>query len=282
MISRWKLRQKARSAVRSGQHAFGIVESFHNGLVTVRIGNSKGARLTNLRLIGETVYPGQRVRIDYSSGNPPVVLSEMQMEEVVQEIPESSGSGIPETQEDNDISCHCNQDWWPLETQFNEGPGEWHLFKFGGNGWAIPTYTGWDVYPYPDPIHWEYDNAQFVDKSEYYTTHLTIPKAGKYLLTGQMNMYGIIHWAITFEYRFKCNGDIIVEKSFCTRQNDGPTNVNMYDVQTLESFMSGDIITLEYRWFCDPNNISEANRIWYNSGNWAFRQFVTLNYWPGT
>ena len=221
MTSNWKLRQKARAAVRSGLHGFGVVESFHNGLVTVRLGNSSGQRLTNLRLIGETVEPGQKVRLDYSSGNPPVVLSEMQMPEVVQEIPPSSGAGIPEVTVDDDVSCHVFQDWWPLETQFNEGPAEWHLFKFGGNGWAIPTYTGWDVYPYPDPIHWEYDNAKFVDKSQYYTTYLVIPDTGKYLLTAQMNLYGIINWAITFEYRFKCNGDIIVEKSFCTNQNDG-------------------------------------------------------------
>ena len=277
-----RLRKAGRDAVRKGIYTFGIVESIHNGLVTVRLGNIKGPRLTNLRLIGETVEEGQQVKVDYSAGTPPTVLSSLQSEVVELVIEESSGAAKISTVKDLDTSCHVFQDWWPLETQYNEEPRNWFVFKFGGNGWAIPGYTGWDVWPYPDPIHWEYDNAEFIDKIEYYVEQVSIPVTGKYLVTAQMNPYDTTRLSEAFEFRLKKNGTIFAEKSFCPAFNAVASNQNMYALHVLEEFDAGDVIAMEYYWTYDNAWESLADATWNNSGNWSDRQFLTLNLWPGT
>jgi hypothetical protein len=277
-----KLRKAGRDAIRKGIYTFGIVESIHNGLVTVRLGNSNGPRLSNLRLIGETVEEGQRVKVDYSSGTPPTVLSTLLAEVEELEIPTSTGSAKISTKRDEDTSCHVFQDWWPLETQFDEEARNWFVFKFGGNGWAIPGYTGWDVWPYPDPIHWEYDNAEFVDKNEYYTEQIDVPVTGKYIVTAQMNPYDTVRLSEMFEFRLKKNGTIFAEKSFCPAFNSLATNKNPYALHVMEELDAGDVITLEYYWTYDNSEERASDAIWYNSGNWSDRQFVTLNLWPGT
>jgi hypothetical protein len=280
--TRETIRKRGRAAVRNAIYSFGIVESLHNGLVTVRLGSISGPRLTNLRLIGEDVEEGQRVKVDYSAGTPPTVLSTLQAETTEIEIPESTGAAKISTKRDLDTSCHVFQDWWPLETQFDEGPRNWFVFKFGGNGWAIPAYTGWDVWPYPDPIHWEYDNADFVDKIEYYTEFLTVPSTGRYLVTAQMNPYDTVRLSEAFEFRLKKNGTIFAEKSFCPAFNRVGSNKNMYALHVLEPFDAGDIIAMEYYWTYDNSRESMEDATWNNSGNWSDRQFITLNLWPGT
>jgi hypothetical protein len=222
------------------------------------------------------------VKVDYSSGNPPVVLSALQAEVVERVIPPSSGAGKVSTKADYDTSCHVFQDWWPLETQFDEEPRDWYVFKFGGNGWAIPGYTGWDIWPYPDPIHWEYDNAEFINKDDYYTEEIRAPTTGKYLITAQMNPYDMVTHAETMEFRLKKNGTIFAEKCFGCGFNSIQTNRNMYALYVMEELDAGDLITMEYYWTYDNSQMSRADSTWNNSGNWSDRQFVTLNLWPGT
>lgn len=64
------LPQKIISTTRSGTYQYAKVESFSLGVATVRMGiNGKGARLTNLNVVGQ-VNVDDVVVIDYSAGVP--------------------------------------------------------------------------------------------------------------------------------------------------------------------------------------------------------------------
>lgn len=278
------LRQKVRKTIRNAMFVRAHVEAVHGGLATVRIGNVKGPRLTNLPVDGDEVSVGQQAMVSYTSGQQPVVLPilEAPIEELTTE-PSVMSKKPPET-EDNDVSCWANQDWWPLETQYNEDNGILHTFKFGGNGWAIPGYTGWDIYPYPDPINWEYDNADFVNKAPYYVEYLTVPMDGKYLVTVSMNPYIIQDGeAATFEMHLRKNGTIFAEYCGVGGHADDDQGIHFY---AFDEFAQGDRVALTYYWDVDWHEwigtTSDPNTTWYNSGNWWFKQWVTMNLWPGT
>lgn len=68
-----KLSPYVRAAIDSGTALAAIVEEINLGQATVRIGSGKGARLTNLSVMGEDIEPGDEVIVDYAAGIEPIV-----------------------------------------------------------------------------------------------------------------------------------------------------------------------------------------------------------------
>ena len=66
------LRQPVRRAISSGTTVYATVESYANGMATVRI-NPYGSRLSNLSTIGGIVSVGDTVIVDYTHGVIPIV-----------------------------------------------------------------------------------------------------------------------------------------------------------------------------------------------------------------
>jgi hypothetical protein len=239
------LRQKARDAIRRGLYVNAVVEDTHGNVATVRLGNNTGQRLTNLQVVGDAVTAGQKVVVDYSSGPPPVVhpILVAPVEEI-ELLPGGMTPRPPQTKDD-DVSCLANQDWWPLETQYNERSNLLHYFKFGGNGYAIPAYWDWEDIPYPDPVNWEYDNANFVNKGDYSSTELTIPISGKYLVTVSMNAYITqVGHAATYEMHLRKNGTVIAEWGGVGQEldDDQATHFHAFDEFVAGISIQGDVV----------------------------------------
>ena len=280
-----RLRERVRKTIRDAFYVHAVVEDVHGGSATVRLANGRGARLTNLPVDGERVEVGQRVIVSYTSGDKPVVLPVL--ETSVEELSIEPGSMVPKKPivKDDDVSCYVYQDWWQLDPyQFDETDGVLHTFKFGGNGYATPNYYGWDIYPYPDPINWVYDNADFINKGPYYVEYITVPFTGKYLVTVAMNPYiGQDGENATFEMHLRKNGTIFAE--YCSVGGKGDDDQSIH-FRAFDQFSQGDRVSLTYYWDTDWREpigfTSEPNTIWYNSGNWYWKQWLTMNYWPGT
>lgn len=67
-----KLRRQVRRSVTTGAQVFASVEHTSLGMATVRL-SENGARLTNLRVVGQPVKVGQRIIVDSSAEGTPVV-----------------------------------------------------------------------------------------------------------------------------------------------------------------------------------------------------------------
>jgi hypothetical protein len=279
------IRQKAREAIRRGLYVNAVVEATNGNLATVRLGNTSGQRLTNLRVVGDAVSVGQAVVVDYSSGPPPTVHPVLEAPIEALDIEPGRMVNRPPEEKDEDVSCWANTDWFPMEIQYNQRAQLLHEFHFGGNGYAIPAYWDWEGAPYPDPINWEYDNAGFVDKSRYISYELTVPVTGKYLVTVSMNAYILQdgHFS-TYEMHLRRNGDIIAEWGGIGQEYDDDQATHFH---AFDEFTAGDKVKVTYRWFNDWREVKGQaaggkDSIWWNSGNWSYHQWVTMNLWPGT
>jgi hypothetical protein len=275
------IRQSAREAIRRGLYVSAVVEDTHGNTATVRLGDESGQRLTNLRVVGDTVSVGQKVVVDYSSGPPPTVHPVLEAPVETLDLDPGTMIGKPPEDKDEDVSVWANTDWFPLEIQYNQRSNLLHQFHFGGNGYAIPEYHGWEDHPYPDPINWEYDNAEFVDKSKYVSYELTVPVTGKYLVTVSMNAYiAQDGHAATYEMHLRRNGAIIAEWGGVGQEYDDDQATHFH---AFDEFAAGDKVKVTYRWYVDDREATVGgDTIWWNSGNWHFHQWVSMNLWPGT
>jgi len=189
------LRRTIRNTIKRGNTVHGIVESYANGLATVKLSEG-GSRLSNLSTIGGTINVGDEVIVDYSAGITPICRPIF----IYEEDPVDLGLSIAELVEHPDGPTIIDEELDPIVPN----PTQWIDVGFALTGWDI-AYNYPDAYDYVQhmpyktwqPLVFAENVPEYLLISPIYDTedafnmfwpgpdYMDIKRAGKYLIKAQ-------------------------------------------------------------------------------------------------
>lgn len=255
-------RRSIRKSSHIGTTTPAIIEEYHLGYATVRLGNGDGPRMTNLTTTSGTFTAGQRVVVDYSTGTPHV--RPLSMEEAAVEVDLDDGNGGESGNVNEDYGVHVfqNQETEPWVQVYPDGIPTNTIWRFNIPEWEIPC--------------WSYDSGNMFNKEVglYGEDFITIRKDGKYVLNAQAYIYNYIYWETGYVQIEITKNDIAIGR-VTTRhwegENYGPTWPSM---TLIEPCKTGDKIRL--RQLIVGDDLDDSRTYW-DAGPFLVAQWI-----PGT